>query len=208
MRQSFPYAVALAAVVAAPPLGAQSMSPEEILAEVEARVSAQNPYAALLNDPDPARSLAAMQVMLESGDADLIRMATEFGLLSPNPSVQRSAVQGILATGPSLTVRLEGGNEEAFRFLVMNQLGGVIDDEATGFVTLPVGDWDAAQSCYLWRGSTSCLIQVSAEGYAVRSWYSNHMRGMLRVDGEGRLAGSMTMEGVTALVPASIRLID
>jgi hypothetical protein len=208
MRQSFPYAVALAAVVAAPPLGAQSMSPEEILAEVEARVSAQNPYAALLNDPDPARSLAAMQVMLESGDADLIRMATEFGLLSPNPSVQRSAVQGILATGPNLTVRLEGGDDEAFRSTVEDRLGGAVNAEDVGFATFPVGNFDATQSCYLWRGNTPCLIQISPEGYLIRAWNAAHMRGMLSVDGEGRLAGTMTMQNVDSPVPATIRLID
>lgn len=42
---------------------------------VDQQMSNLNPYQELLNNPDPARSLAAMKVMLESGDEALVRMA-------------------------------------------------------------------------------------------------------------------------------------
>ena len=80
---------------------AQTLTPEEISALVDKRMKELNPYQNLLNDPDPDRSLAAMQIMMESGDPDLTRMALEFGLLSPNPSVKRIAFEAWLSTGPS-----------------------------------------------------------------------------------------------------------
>lgn len=89
---------------------AQSLTPEQLQAMIDQRVNQQNPYQTLLADPDPERSLAAMQIMLESGDKNLIRLGLQFGLLSPNPQVRRIAVEAYIATSPVLTLRLDGTN--------------------------------------------------------------------------------------------------
>ena len=195
-----------------PGLGAtaQTLTPEEILAMVDEKVSAQNPYGALLNDPDPARSLAAMEIMLASGDPTLARLATEFGLLSPNPVVTRAAVKGILDTGPNLTLRLESANggAENYKSTLENNLGGTMDGAGVGYAQIPVGDWNETASCYVWRGYQNCVVRLSAEGYFVSGYNKDHMRGLMTVDGEGRLAGVMRLHRVDEPVPATIRLME
>lgn len=188
---------------------AQTLTPEEILAQVESRVAAQNPYATLLNDPDPARSLAAMHVMLESGDPDLIRMATEFGLLSPNSQVSKAAIRGILSSGPNLTVKLDGSQVEDYDYkdFVRGYLGGTVDLSGFGYVNIPVGEWDEANSCFLSRDQGGCVVTITSEGYII-SGRDNFMKGFVTPNSEGQFVGDFSVEQVDESVPGSIELLN
>lgn len=71
---------------------------------VDKRAAAADPFQALLNDPNPIRSMAAMELMIESGVPHLVRTAVDFGLLSALPEIRRAAVFGFLTTRPTLLV--------------------------------------------------------------------------------------------------------
>ena len=97
-----------AAVTFGGAIHAQSLSPDDIARMLDDQRPVVNPYAALLNDPDPARGIGAMKIMMESGDPELVRLALEHGLLSANPEVQLAALKGYLRTRPRLLVTIDG----------------------------------------------------------------------------------------------------
>jgi hypothetical protein len=193
--------------------GAQTLTPEELAALVDQRVNALNPYAALLNDPDPQRSLAAMEIMLESGDPTLTRMALEFGLLSPNPTVQRTAVQAYMATLPRLSVQVDGtGVEDNDYFSIMRgRFDGLVNAEGIGIFPLMVGEFNSDESCFIEVGRSNCLVTVNSSGVFI-SYYagssSPNLTASLTVGDSGVLSGTANISGVNEPLPVSIQLID
>jgi len=195
------------ALLAAPAL-AQTLTPEELRAQIDARLAAQNPYQELLNDPDPQRSLAAMEVMLDAGDPVLTKMAVEFGMLSPNPEVQRTALHGIMSTGPVLTLRLDGtGIEDPhFKGSILQWLKGSVSDEGVGHATVAFGDWSPDLSCYVLASDGACGLTVNAEGNFLRIGGTATVQ--LTLGDDGLLTGSGFLHKVETSVPMSIRLLD
>lgn len=153
---------------------AQSISVEDLRAQVDERVGEMNGYQELLSDPNPARAIAAMEIMMGSGDATLQRMAVEFGIFSTNPSVRAAALKAYLDAKPTLTVFVTLGEafEEDQRSWVqgqINRLGGTAGDGQEGFLSIPVGAYDAAQSCYTYASDErECLMRVSDQVASIR----------------------------------------
>lgn len=197
------------AVFALPTLAfAQSLTPEEIEAMVNQRISDLNPYQALLNDPDPARSLAAMKIMLESGDDALERMALEYGLVSPNPTVKRTALEGFLTTNPILSIRFDGANvkDSSYPSVIKNSWNGTLTSDATGYWRIAVGGYLDDKRCFANTYRTSeCFITVNSDGIFLTPDYMN---GRGTVSDSGALIGQATLARVEDVVPFSVQLID
>ena len=186
----------------------QTLSPEQIAAMVDERVATLNPYQVLLNDPDPQRSLAAMEIMLESGNADLGRMALEYGLLSPSPTVRRTAVEAFLTTQPVLSMRFEGDPAWSNYQTVLRQTySGTMTPDGTGFWRVPVGEYSAEEACFLRLDTRepTCLVTVNADGIFLTA---DSLTGRVEVNDEGELAGFGSMRAVSEPVPLTIRLLD
>jgi hypothetical protein len=84
----------------------------------------------LLDDPDPDRSLAAMQIMIGLGDPQISRMALQHSLTSTNPAVRRAALKGIFIN------RTWNSTTDQFRFgRVLTRIANV-----SGSVGLPNGN--------------------------------------------------------------------
>lgn len=200
--------LAVAAIMAfAAPVQAQSLSPDEIRRMVDERIDKLNPYQALLNDPDPARSLAAMQIMLESGDKELVRMALEFGILSPNPTVKRTAFEGWLTNAPILSIRFDGSGvkDKQFPNIVRSNWNGTING-TVGYWRIAVGNYLPEHKCYANTVRPDrCFITVNSDGIFLTADYLN-ARGTIAEDGQ--LTGSGSMYQVDEPVPFSIQLID
>lgn len=185
---------------------AQSLSAADLQKLVDERIANINPYQSVLNDPDPERSRIAMQIMLESGDAALVRMALEFGILSPNPTVKRVALEAWLATGPILTfsfdtLKLQGNNvKESIR----NNWNGVLA-ENVGYWRIPVGPFLEEKKCFVQVGGEGCFITVNSDGVFLTP---ERMNARASVSETGVLEGVATVNGNSESVPISIRLID
>ena len=180
----------LALFLAAQPVAAaaQSLSADDIRAMVDQRVASLDPYRALLEDPDETRAMAAMDIMMESGDADLRRMALEYGLYSPSPIVQRMALDAFFSSMPVLNVRstmAAGGNESDFHGLHRDYNGSVSSD-GTGFFPLAVGARDETNRCFVDQRSR-CLVRISETGVSISLWGDWWQ---LVIDGQGNLIGS------------------
>lgn len=191
----------------------QSLTPEELEAMINERVNAQNPYRAFLADPDPERSLAAMQIMLESGDDDLVRMALEFGLLSPNPTVRRIAVEAFMATGPVLSIRFDGSASEDNDFvsLVRNTMSGTVDPDGIGFARAAVGPLSEDGTCFIDTVRGNCLVTINSDGVFLSiylTWNKPYASARMVVNDAGQLEGVASLWNVNEPIPVTIQLLD
>lgn len=193
--------------LAAVPVSGQSLSPEDISKIVDQRMNDLNPYQILLNDPDPDRSRLAMQVMLESGDTELVRMALEFGLLSPNPGVKRTAFEAWLKTSPILSFRFDGTDikDTDFENIVKGYWNGTISD-SVGYWRIAVATFIDEKKCYSndYRPN-ECFITVNSDGVFLTP---DRLNARAVISEAGRLEGAGTMYAVDEPVPFTIQLVD
>ena len=192
---------------------AQSLTPEQLQAMIDQELSRENPYKAILADPDPERSLAAMRIMLRSGDQELVAMALEFGLLSPNPQVQRVAVEAYMTTNPVLTVRLDGTDVKNTRLasFVRENLKGTLDHDRIGFARLDLGALSEDGTCYKGRANSNCLLTINRDGIFLTARFGTInvlLNARLVVNDAGQLEGIASLRGIDELVPISIQLLD
>lgn len=201
------YFFALAGVCFAGAVSAQSLSPEEIARMLDDQASTPNPYAALLNDPDPKRSLGAMKIMMESGDQALVDLALEFGMLSSDARVRRDAVEYYMGSEPLLFAEFDGADvtDGSYPDVIKSNLKGTIDAEKKGYVTFQIGAYDPAQRCYVHAGFENCAISFGTNGIFLSDINVNSK---LDITEDGNLIGSATLSRVDELVPITIRLLE
>ncbi|MCL4674511.1 MAG: hypothetical protein KJZ59_00380 [Pararhodobacter sp.] len=186
---------------------AQTQTVEQLRQQIDARVNALNPYQELLADPDPDRSLAAMEIMLASGDPVLMNMALEFGFLSNNPKVREMALTGFLTTGPSLTLEfdLSVTESEYVRRILLGVWQGAAGDNQRVYATWRVGPYNPATMCYEFHGyEGQCFLRITAAGVAVSG---SDLSGQLTNDGSGQLVGSVSIGGRPTAIPMRVSLM-
>lgn len=195
---------------------AQSLTPEQIKAMIDQRMNTLNPYQELISDPDPARSLAAMQIMLESGDKHLRRMALEYGLLSPDPAVKRAAFESYLATGPIFSIRFDGSRVKSDRFqtAVTEYWHGHMTPDRVGYWRIQVGEYHPEPNCFAnTDAGDRCFVTVNSDGIFL-TVQSSSGAGTLNARGtigdDGVLSGFATFLrwNVDEPTPFSIKLLD
>jgi hypothetical protein len=189
-------AAMLAAVtVTGADVAAQSLSIDDLKAQVDQTVSARGEFEELLSDPDPARAMAAMELMMGSGDPALMRMAVENGIFSSNPAVRATALKAFLAARPTVSAFLTIGEEfdASQRNWVNGQaarIGGSVSPDNVAYFSLRVGDYDAEQDCYMnLDPRQGCLFRVNDQVVSFRifdNWNA------LTLDESGELVGSAT----------------
>jgi hypothetical protein len=195
------------AVVLAGPASAQSLSVDDLRAQIDQKVGAQNEFQALLSDPDPARAMAAMEIMMGSGDAALMRMAVETGIFSSNPAVRATALKAFLGAKPSVTAFLTLGDayDTSQRNWVNGQvarLGGSVTPEDVAFFSLRVGEFDAEQDCYMNADPRQgCLFRVTDQVVSFRIF---DVWNGLTLDEGGELVGAVTPYANYPSAPARI----
>ncbi|MEL6574220.1 MAG: hypothetical protein AAFQ64_21460 [Pseudomonadota bacterium] len=198
----------IASVFACSGAYSQSLSVEELQAQIDARVEALNPYQELLADPDPDRSMAAMDIMITSGDPILVDMAIEFGLLSSNPDVREMALNGFLATGPTLTIAFDGSvtDDSAFRRVLLGSWQGAEGENSVVYATWKIGPFNEALSCYEFDGySGQCYMRISPGGVSLSG---SNLSGQLSNDGSGQLNGTVSINAVPEPIPTTINLLQ
>ena len=203
-------ALALSTVVSH--VSAQTLSIDDLRAQIDTRVEEMNPYAELLNDPDPARSMAAMEIMLEQGDETLKRMALEFGLLSPNPQVRRAAFEAYLATKPNLTVQVDGSSveegEQSFRNAI-NYLGGTISANRKAFFLVRPGKYNAENDCFVLKNGDRCTLTSNGDGVflSYKDAFSDYSNGRGVLTEEGTISGTLSLTGVKSALPFVVQIM-
>lgn len=192
--------------LASGPAPAQSLSPEDIARMLDEQAATPNPYAALLNDPDPARSMGAMRIMMESGDPALVEMAVEFGLLASNPDVRTQAANFYMATEPFLdfVVACNESDDSSCAGWVASRLGGTNDGSNLMYFRSQVGSYDPEQECYVWKGSDNCAFSFRPTGIFLSGSYIN---AKISVNDNGDLVGLAKISSVSEQVPTRIQIL-
>ncbi|MEM9013358.1 MAG: hypothetical protein AAGE18_19225 [Pseudomonadota bacterium] len=166
-------AATLAACLTGPAM-AQSLTVEDLRRQVDERVSERDSFQSLLSDPDPARSIAAMQIMMSSGDPDLMRMAREYGLYADAPQVRRAALDAYFSSGPVLEIWYDAsGLEDSQRGKLeseANYYSGSLAEGQRVFYSFKVGDYSEENSCWMLHNDSynRCLVRLSEDSVSVR----------------------------------------
>lgn len=146
---------------------AQSLSVEDLQKQIDAEMTKGSEYGELLNDPDPRRALAAMKVMMASGDPELVKVAADYGLYSANEAVRAEALKGFLATKPRVDVYFtEAGSQGDFPRVMQGLYSSIPNAEGVVATTLVVGEYDAKADCYA-LGNRACALQIRPEAIRI-----------------------------------------
>lgn len=183
--------------------GAQTMTAAEIRAVVDQKLVSQDEYLGLLADRDPRRSRMAMQVMMGSGDVELVRLALDAGLVSNDPVVRRVALEAFFASLPVLQVNLDGSGIENRGWFNSNvaSAGGTVNSAGKAMFVGKLGEYDPKQSCWLWANGTRCALALNDAGPVIqmfKGW------SIITVNEDGMLVGETNMNNVDEPVPFSI----
>lgn len=184
-------------------INAQSLSAADIAAMVDERMGGVEEYAALLDDPDPDRSLAAMQIMIGLDDPQISRMALQHGLTSTNPAVRRAALKGYFDTQPNLEFNIDGSNFDLAGLTTrMANVSGSVDANGNGFMTYRVGAFDEEMNCYVYQNwPNQCLVQLSESSVSITAWRKT---ASFRLDETGVLIGDMLVDNLTPAATTTI----
>lgn len=187
---------------------AQSLSVDQLKAKIDARTNSLNQYQSLLNDPDPARAVAAMQIMMGSGDPELFRIARDFGIYSPNSTVQQVALDSFFRAKPVLVLVLDASKLDKQDIGRFDQQivggGGTVTPDHVGTLTVKVGPYDDDQSCFVGNNSKDCFIRMSNNIVSMsvyRAWAT------LTLNKQGALEGFARVTYVGASVPLSVPIV-
>jgi len=187
-------------------LAAQTLSLDELKAQIDQKVSSEDEFRKLLNDPDPARSIAAMELMMASGDPSLERMAREFGVFSSDPVVRRLAIEAWLKANPVLNVTYDGSATESTYFKnYFQKNSGSVNGDKQGFTSFPVNGYDEAKDCYLYAGGNSCAMRITDVGPSIlisASWSP------LKLGDDGYMRGQVNIYRVDEPIPIAIPVTD
>lgn len=183
---------------------AQSLSVEDLQKQIDQEMSKGSEYIALLDHSDPKRALAALKVMLASGDPELIKLAADHGLYSSNPAVRAEALKGFLATNPRIDMFFsEKGSKGDFSRAMENRFKVQPNGSGVAAVSMTVGEYDPSGDCYIDKGNGGrCWLMVRPEVIQVRfddNW------NQVTFNDDAALAGNVDL-GWAEQVPVRIQL--
>lgn len=189
---------------------AHSLTPEELRAKLDERASEVISFQTLLNDPDPVRSRAAMELMIESGNPALIRTAVEFGLQSAVAETRLSAFRAFLNTRPTLLINLDiaKAEDESFESRFKESTGGSVLGGSIATYAINIGSFDAEKNCYVRsRQEKHCAIQIAPNGISAQKANSNFWTvSYLVLQEDGTLSGSTNVGRVDGGFPTTVRI--
>lgn len=151
--------------------GASALTPDELKAQLEERSSSLTSFQEILADPNPQRARAAMEIMLDSNDEQLIDIAIDAGLRSTDLETRQTALQAFLQTRPSLIVSLQvpTNSDEDFEEYFRRYSRGTFMSDGSATYTVNIGAFSEELNCFLHTGFDWCTAQITPDGLVVRT---------------------------------------
>lgn len=179
---------------------AQTISLQDLEAQVNDRAATLAGYEVYLRDPDPNRAMAAFQIMLESGDPTLVQLAMSIGVYSPDANIRQTALKAFFAGKPTLDLFFQGSemDEKLTGHFPrwMKGLRGSAGAKDTGSASFKVGDWSDEKGCFLnINEKDECLLRINSTTVSVylRN-YDNYIASLwlnLVLSDDGKMVGSI-----------------
>lgn len=205
------FALTLATALCMSSNGVQAqLSRAEIEASIDSRVGELEWADQLLSHPEPNRRVAAMEVLLKSGDVTLARRAREFGLFSDDHLLRQLAVKAIFEAGGAFRIETDAPHDGSTNMTeVMRAFGGAVDGEGRGSIQFVLsGEFDSKEMCWL-RGASRvrlCVLRPTGDSIHLAEW--SNTTGQFKLDDEGVLRGFILFRNTGLPVAARIPLLD
>lgn len=182
---------------------AQSISVEDLQKQIDAELTKGSEYISLLNQPDTKRALAAMKVMMASGDPELVQIAADYGLYSANPAVRAEALRGYFATNPRVDFFLSRkGSKGDFNKAMEELFQAEANADGTVATAVTIGEYQPENDCYL-NQRKDCWLQIRPE--AIR-FKLHRVWNELSFTDDASLVGSVNAGWGATEVPLRIQL--
>jgi len=170
------------------------VSLDQLDKEVGARDKELAQFADRLNDPDAEKSLAAMKLLIEKGDADQRRMAIRFGLYSPDMATRETVMRAIFNSNPSLVMQMRPQSEKpgaGFRREIAT-LNGSYTPGGSASVVFKIDGYDADHGCWYrtYGPYKPCLARMTGDTV---SFFVGDAWGQYTLDEKGLLKGIQTV---------------
>jgi hypothetical protein len=202
--------VAALAILATSPASAQ-VSLDEIESQLEAGASDLDRVDELLAAEDANRRIAAMEMLLKSGNPLFIRRAQQVGLLSSDPDMQLAALKATLDGGGPLRLEVDLSKLEDDALTdwtdFLGDYGTVSVDGTAGVIVFDVAGYSDDLKCHVLTDANNyCFAHISGNNVAFVIEHWSRTRGVARLGPDGALSGELGYDGIS--VPLRVSLID
>lgn len=195
------------------------MTPEDLKKQVDARSGNLSGFQELLDDPDPRRSLAAVEGMLASGDSNLERMALTFALTNPDTAIRTTALEHHFAKLPAIAISFDAsevGEDEMKNFVhILKVTGGSMGPDKTGSFNYQPAAFNEELGCYPHAAAKNICAMRLGRGFVSLYFYAQYnMDGRwvnMRADETGTLKGGANFDykgSPAGTIPLTIRLLN
>ena len=183
------------------PATPQELDIEALIGAIDERSGQYRRLIEILQGQDPARALAAFDVMLETGDKTMRETAIAAAMTATDERLRARALWETLMQKDSVTLVIdaEGLGDDA-RAALDNWIGAI----STWGITARTPD----TQCLNLHGTGECHkdYHLSVSGLKVDMRYSNTVQGGFTLNPEGILAGEVTDASSKTVYPATIQL--
>ena len=184
--------VALACIVACPTLAQVSL--DELDEAADKKDAAMSEFRKRLNDPDPDRALAVLELLITGGDAMQRRLAIRHGLSSTDRAIRATTLRAIFDSKPTFRAVFVPAAEKptVYYYRTVQDSGGVIDSKGSGSVNFRVTGYNEDSACWTHGRSNTCLVRVLG-GDSVSIWFGKSWGNYVLEGGTGKLIGEQSI---------------
>ena len=201
-------ATAVFGLMAGGALAQSSLS--DITAQLDARASEMAQVEALLADADAGRRLAAMELLIKSGNPVYAKRATEVGIFSSDVELQRAALRAVFDAGGPFRILINYGGSTDEQNGVKSWIGGEGSwDDTTKRATyiFRTQPFDEKRQCWPFAESSNCAFRMVGSTVSIDEW--SYAVGSFQLDTTGQLVGDFRYSAGNHLpVPATIPIVE
>lgn len=181
------------------------------MAGVDAKTDELQQVDALLRDPDRNRRIAAMELLLKSGNPTFVARAREVGLFSTDPELQRAALGAIFDAGGPFKLVIDLGKSTDEKNGIKSWMGGALawdDVSGKGIHVFRTSPYDPKKQCWLNADNLQyCSLNIVGRTITLTLWQQGI--GTFELGGDGSLTGWVRYtNGMLDPVPATIPLAE
>lgn len=201
------FASIVAAALLATPAAAQT-SLADIKAKLAGKTSELAEVDAMLAAPDKNARIAAMELLLASGNPVFVQRAKEVGLFSSDLEMQAAALKAIFDGGGPfrLLIDITTGKEDqtGIRGWLGNGRGTWDAEGKIGLYTFATQPYDEEAKCWKFLRSSDCAIVLSGTTISLADW--SYASGNATLNSEGVLEGAFRVTNSSSYIPMPARI--
>ncbi|MEP4990079.1 MAG: hypothetical protein ABJV68_20665 [Paracoccaceae bacterium] len=177
------------------PMTVNAQSVDEILDDANAQAEKIQNVLKVLQNGDQVTQFSLVEALLKNSNKALRRIGREHALFSTNPVLQNMAVESVFTENSQVRMVLENPSQpEVLKWL---EVYGGAQDGQSGFVMMPVGNYDTAASCWADPVFKGCRFTVLGNSVQFRMFANggqaiNRASAALTLQPDGWLRGSFT----------------